>query len=101
MDIWKLILATAAVLTALSVIKGSPIGRLVRWLVRRNITGPLSHASTRLVHDAVRPMIDEVKANAKQQHDEQNASLHVIKSTLAGHGSRLSLIEDHITRPKG
>ncbi len=101
MDPWKIILGTAAIITALGIIRTSPVGRLVRWLIRRNITEPLSAASRRLVHDTVRPMVDEVKANARQQHDEQNQSLQVIKSTLAGHGSRLSLIEDHITRPKG
>lgn len=101
MDWWQPILITAAVVGALGVIWKSPIGRVIRWLCRRNISGPLSKAASRLVHDTVRPMVDEVKANARQQHDEQNHSLQVIKSTLAQHGSRLSYIEDHITRPKG
>lgn len=85
----------------LGVIGKSPVGRAVRWLWRRNIAHPLSSAAAGLVHDTVRPLIDEVKANAKVQHDEQNDTLQTIKATLAEHGQRLVLIEDHITRPKG
>jgi hypothetical protein len=95
-----LLLASGAV-TAFGTLDKSPVGRSIRWVMRQLVSGPLSRSVTRLVHDAVRPMVDEVKENARQQHDEQNHSLQTIKSTLAQHGQRLVLIEDHITRPKG
>lgn len=95
-----MLLWLAAVVTACGVIARSHIGRLLRWLWWRNIASPLKAAFSRTIHETVGPLLDEVKAAARHQHDEQNGKLDTIKTTLAQHGQRLVLIEDHITRPR-
>lgn len=97
---WQLILTIAGVIGALGVIWKSPVGRGVRWLWQRNIGQPLSKAAAGVIRSTVEPLIEDVKAASRSQHDEQNATLGTIKSTLASHGQRLILIEDHITKPR-
>jgi hypothetical protein len=98
---WYPLAWTAGAIVAMGVIWKSPIGTLLRWLLRRNIVQPLKAASRTLIHDTVGPLVDDVKANARAQHDEQNEKLAAIDSRLTDHSRRLSLIEDHITRPRG
>ena len=95
-----MLLWVAGVVAACGVIARSYVGSLLRWLWWRNVGGPLKSAVSRTIHDTVGPLLDEVKAAARHQHDEQNGKLDTIKTTLSQHGQRLVLIEDHITRPK-
>lgn len=95
------LLVLAGIVAACGVIWKSPIGAGIRWLWHRNITQPLKSASKTLIRDTVGPLVDDVKANAKAQHDEQNQKLAAIDAQLTEHSRRMSLIEDHITRPKG
>lgn len=76
-----------------------------RWLWRkmwRDATGahygPAARASV-LVRVAVSPLIDDVKAAARAQHDSQNAVLTGIASTLNDHGARIEAIEEVVTNP--
>lgn len=98
---WGPVLWVAGTIAAITLIAKSPAGQVLRWLWNRNIGEPLSRASARVVRDTVSPMIDEVKAASRSQHDEQNGRLQQISDHLADHSRRLILIEDHITRPKG
>lgn len=101
MNWYQTLLVVAGAIAALGVIWKSPIGTAVRWLLRRNVVTPLRSASKSLITETVQPMVDDIKANARAQHDEQNMRLDQITDRLDGHGRRLSLIEDHITRPRG
>lgn len=98
---WEPLAWVAGTIVAFGIIWKSPIGTLLRWLLRRNIAQPLKAASRALISDTVAPMVDDIKANARAQHDEQNVKLAAIDSRLTDHSRRLSLIEDHITRPRG
>lgn len=90
----------AGVLVACGVVWKSPVGRGARWVWSRLIGQPLSAAAAAVIRDTVAPMVDEVKAAARHQHDEQNGKLDVIKATLSHHGQRLTQIEDHVTKPR-
>lgn len=90
----------AGSVAAVGVIWKSPIGTGVRWLLRRNVAEPLKAASRSVIHDTVGPLVADVKANAKAQHDEQNDKLGKIETRLVDHSRRLSQIEEFVTAPK-
>jgi hypothetical protein len=101
MNWYQTLLVIAGAVGAAGVIWKSPVGKVIRWLARKNIVEPLKAASRSLIRETVAPLVDDVKAAARSQHDEQNSKLEDISDRLTDHSRRLSLIEDHITRPKG
>lgn len=58
-------------LLALVALWRSPILAPLRWAWRRLVTLPRSEARTAEVARAVRPMVDELRAAAKAEHDAQ------------------------------
>ena len=78
-------------------------GRMVRVLWRRNISGPFWDAYDknldRGITRTVSPLIDQVKAAARAQHDEQNTILQQISTTQDDQGARLTALEQYVTTP--
>ena len=93
-----------AAITAVSKLKA------VRWLWRKVVADPVSGFFARTVSGEVRPMIDEVKAASKAQHDEQNQRMdasdqrqnvriegihHRLDEGSAAIGALTAAVEDH------
>lgn len=77
----------------------TPTGKAFRWVWKRLVTEPADQRFGRRVGLTVAPLIDDVKAKAKTQHDEQNVKLDAINSRLDDHADRLTDIETAITNP--
>lgn len=90
------IVAAVAAFTAILHSK-SPIRKVVNWLVRRNVSEPITAKARALLETTVQPMIkaeaELTRAASKAQHDEQNVSIGAISD-------RVGVIEQHITRPR-
>jgi hypothetical protein len=65
----------------------------LKWLWRRILSGPFWAAydvrQEAGIHRVVLPMVDELKAASKAQHDEQNA-------TLANHGEGIATVSGQV-----
>lgn len=68
-------LGAAATILTILLNKRSPLRRVIGWLWRRNVSGPVSAAAATLIAHTVKPMIDESRAASLAQHDEQNATM--------------------------
>lgn len=81
-----LLLGVLAALTA-SLLPRAPLGRVVRWLWRRNVSQPVGAWAQRVVRDTVEPMIAasraEIMAASRCQHEEQNNKLDAIEGRVA------------------
>lgn len=71
-----------------------PIRRPLVWVWRQLVAAPLARW---LQSTVVRPMVDEVRAASKAQHDEQNAKLDIQGGKLDDLGRRMTAVEDFIT----
>lgn len=75
----------------------SPIRRVLGWLWRRNVSGPIKDGARNLLTTTVQPMIaaesEITRAASRAQHDEQNVN-------IAALSDRVGVIEAHITRPR-
>lgn len=72
----------AGFVAALTTLWKSPLGVPVRVGWERLVAGPRRERRTAEIAAAVKPLTDEIKAAARNQHDAQNA-------LLAEHGARL------------
>lgn len=90
------IAAVAAAFTAILHSK-SPIRKVVNWLVRRNVSEPITAKARALLETTVRPMIateaELTRAASRAQHDEQNVHITDLSN-------RVGVIEAHITKPR-
>lgn len=76
-----LVLALVSALTA-SLLPKMPLGRVIRWLWRRNVAEPVSRWAHEVIKTTVEPMIaesrGEIMAASRQQHEAQNEKLDAI-----------------------
>lgn len=77
----------AGVVTLSSVWRQTPAGKAVRWLWRKNVSGPAGAWAQTQVRHTVEPMLETVKTEvmsaSRQQHDEQNRRLDVLEAHIA------------------
>ncbi len=66
----------AGAFLALVALWRSPAGTPIRFVWRRLVTEPRSEARTAEIGRAMRPLVDELRAAAKAEHEAQNVILH-------------------------
>jgi hypothetical protein len=92
----KIVGAVLVIIGALAHSK-SPIRKVIVWLWRRNVSGPIKDGARTLLTTTVQPMIaaesEITRAASRAQHDEQNVHISALSD-------RVGVIEAHITKPR-
>lgn len=96
-----LALAALAALTA-SMLPRAPLGRVARWLWRRNVSEPVGTWAKHVVRETVEPMIAasraEIMTASRGQHEQQNDKLDSIEGRIDSLESRAAVLES-LRRP--
>lgn len=79
----------------------SPLAKPVRWVWAQLVTLPRSRRRAAEIAAAVRPMVDEIKAASKAQHDEQNVILAHHADRLDRGASIMNGMREDIARIEG
>lgn len=92
----------------------SPFRKALRWIWRRNVSGPLRPLAVKLIQDAAQPLVDRAaevtRAASLEQHDAQNEAisegfrtvnerLDKGAETMTDLGNRITAVEDIVTNP--
>lgn len=76
--------AYAAALAAISALwRKSPVRRVVAWLWRRNVSGPIGGWAERNIAATVHPIVQASRDAALAQHEEQNALMAAQSAAMA------------------
>lgn len=92
--------AAGGLLTIAALIK-SPVGKPVRFVWQQLVTAPRQQRQAAALESAMRPMVEELKAASRAQHDEQNAMLREHSERLDRGADAINGLREEVAEIRG